>query len=149
MKRKNETFLAKAKEAYFTDDGVGVILQPSNVEEVIEDGNHYVVFENVNGVLAVYRESENGESELTDYVPVAYRGDEDFKTKAERLYFEEPEEGGSVCQPGQITQVEEDGQLYVVFENVKGVLAVITPDEEGEPEYTDYIPVPYRDADEE
>lgn len=73
MTKKMKTFLEKAKDAYFREDVIGVVQQPSEITEVIEDGVNYVVFENTNGVLAVYRPGLFGRPELTDYVPKAFR----------------------------------------------------------------------------
>lgn len=73
MTNNMNTFLEKAKDEYFRDDGFGSIMQPSYITEVVEDGENYVVFENCNGVLAVYMPDLFGHPELTDYIPVSFR----------------------------------------------------------------------------
>ena len=73
MKTKNKSFLEKAKDAYFRDGETGSVVQPGCITEVDVDGVSHVVFENINGVLAVYRPGLFGRPELTDFVPSAFR----------------------------------------------------------------------------
>jgi len=72
MYNKNKPFLEKAKDAYLRGDGIGSVQQPSDITEVVEDGVNYVVFENVNGVLAVYRPGLFGRPELTERIPAGF-----------------------------------------------------------------------------
>ena len=53
-----DDFIRRAFAAYFRSGGS---IQPSNASGIVEiNGLNYVVLENVNGVLAVYRIGNNG-----------------------------------------------------------------------------------------
>ncbi|MCC5851044.1 MAG: hypothetical protein JJU29_23390, partial [Verrucomicrobia bacterium] len=106
QRRSKELFEERAKHLYASTMS-GLWVPEDKITWVEEGMTKCLVFENNARLLAVFISDETGNPEFTDYIPVAYRGDEDFKTKAERLYFEGSDEGGSVCQPGEITQVEE------------------------------------------